>query len=186
MTKFYNYINEMDEQKQKKIVSHLKKCKPFIADWKISGGELLYSGRKMMADYIVKPVRQNRQPLDTSYKIHDKMDDQFYKKFGIKARSNSIFCTSILYNAEKYGTPYYIFPIGNYEIIWSPWIFDLYSKVNFIDYLDIGNIVSQYKKGDLRGALRSGNEIMLHCKEYLAVKEDTILVYKMKQLIGEV
>jgi hypothetical protein len=36
--------------------------------------------------------------------------------FGVELRSEAIFCTSNIKDAEYYGDPYYIFPIGKYEI----------------------------------------------------------------------
>lgn len=189
--KFYNYINELDSQNEKKLVEHLKKCIPFINDLFLYGdGHFLYSGRRnLRADYIVKSIRQTRNPLDTNKDIHKIIDDSFYEKFGIRARSNTLFCTSSSWIAKNYGVPYFIFPMGKYEVIWSKTIFDLYSKTRTIDpdnELKIKNIVSNYKQGDLGGALKSGNEIMLHCKEYLAIKELYIPIYKLRMILKDI
>lgn len=189
--KFYNYINELDSQNEKKLVEYLKKCLPFINDLFLYGdGHFLYSGRKnLRSDYIVKSVRQDRKPLDTGKGDHKILDDSFYEKFGIRARSKTLFCTSNWSNAINYGELYYIFPIGKYEIIWSKTIFDLYrySKFKEIqgDESKIKNIVNDYKQGDLGGALKSGNEIMLHCKEYLAVRRSSITPDKLWMILRD-
>jgi hypothetical protein len=56
-------------------------------------------------------------------------------------------------------------------------VFDLYSSLIDVSYnekLSVDLINTAYKKDDLKNALKSGNEIMVHCKEYLAIKLDFI------------
>jgi hypothetical protein len=67
-------------------------------------------------------IRTDRKPKDTPLEMHQLLDKQFQKRFGIKARSNSLFCyfrniNSYLRDRSGYGVPYYIFPIGNFKTI---------------------------------------------------------------------
>lgn len=124
-----NYLNEaIDIESRFDLIE--RNCKPFLRDLSRVDYGVLYSGRQSREIFIERDVRKNRKPKDMDLKIHGWVDDWFYKKFGIRARSNSLFCTSEINVALTYGTPYIICPIGKYEIIWSPEIRDLYSMLD--------------------------------------------------------
>jgi hypothetical protein len=76
----------------------------------------LFSGRKSEKDFLMKDVRKDRIPKDTSQMKHIYYDLKFEEKFGIPLRSQTIFCTSNFITAKVYGNAYYIFPIDKYEI----------------------------------------------------------------------
>lgn len=90
------------------------------------------------------------------YVTGDKEQAEFYSP----AETNQIFC---------------IFPIGDFDFSWSPKVKD------FHEYNDMFNsdkkiddelpefIKKNYKDDDLAKALKSGNEIMIVCKEYYAI-----------------
>lgn len=74
---------------------------------------------------------------------------------------------------------YFIFPIGTYEIYWSPQVNDLYT-----DIVDSGeyytwddeesesqDVINSYKKGNLKGAIQSKNEIMM-------VTDEVVLIHR--------
>lgn len=113
------------------------KCEPFLKEL-LKGGNiyLLYSGRYNMDDYFIKKIRKDRNPKDMPWNIHEILDEMFYDKFKIYARSQSMFCTGNYNDANSYGDDVYsIYPIGNnYKYIWSPDIRDLYS-----DWYDDGS-----------------------------------------------
>ena len=171
------YLNEASDEDiaKKRIALIWKNCQPFLKQMKSLNFEnenLLFSGRKSSSDFTKKKVRKNRSPKDTSIDIHNWVDDWFYEKFGIRARSNTVFCTSDRGTSIEYGDVYVLFPIGKFEVIWSYHLKDLYDKFvmdmgleywkkNFLSY-----DAKTYKKGNLQRALKSKNEIMLYCKEY--------------------
>lgn len=134
MTKFYNYINETVD-KNEAIEMLLKECEPFLKDlkkaYKSSGkSNFLYSGRKSSDFLITKKIRKNRKPLHTPELIHNKLDDMFKEKFGIKARSNSLFTYTDWYSVDYYGNPYYVFPVGKkYRFIWNNKVGDLFVEL---------------------------------------------------------
>jgi hypothetical protein len=118
MTKFYNYINE--DYIEDIIQSIQKDCKPYLKE--LSGRnflkhDLLTSGRNDSRNFAVKNIRQDRKPRDIYPDIHEFIDNELQKKFGIKARSQTLFCYSNVSDAANYGSAYYIFPIGDFEII---------------------------------------------------------------------
>ena len=157
------------------------KCMPFIKELttpKFSpADDFLYSGRHHSTRVFVTDIRSNRTPVDTTMDTHKEVDDLFKKKFGWKARSNAIFCTGDYNFAGSYGeNVYMIFPIGKYKYLWSPEIGDLYIVVD-LDSVRTApnklelftNYINTYKNTDLKDAIKSGNEIMVNCKEYIAV-----------------
>lgn len=194
MSKFNNYI------KKDEFIGLLKDSSKFIKDWKKTNtNNFLYSGRKVLVPYFERKVRKDRVPLSTPLEIHKILDNRFQKEFGIKARSNSVFCVSDLDTAIDYGSVYYIFPKGKYEIIWSDQIDDLYTNLDdwirynepdfkdfpfliklnssipehqkYYDYLKNDFPIKKlYTKGNLKSALNSGYEIMLNCNEYVGIK----------------
>jgi len=153
-------------------------------------------------DVFIGKVRKNRRPSDTSEGLTKVYDDLFNKRFGWKPRTNSIFCSGNVYDIPRYGNPYFIFPIGKYKYLWSPDIDDMYSSSytnsvidtitlrNDIPYGDIDDIkdntpkrdiiiksldnkiISTYTDKNLDKALSGSNEIMINCKEYIALKQD--------------
>lgn len=131
--RFYNYINEENINKVREDINKL--CKPYIKNLKkmasrSDNDKFLFSGRKSSASDVIKgKVRQDRRPKDMPLEVHELLDKQFQKEFGIKARSNSLFCTLRVSTAKAYGVPYYIFPIGNYTTIWSNEVNDLFEWI---------------------------------------------------------
>lgn len=156
-------------------------------------------------------VRKDRRPLSTPGPLHDALQDWFDDKFGVYARSKSLFClgkkayktTSL----DQYGyATYAIFPIGKFDCIWSPNVDDLYSNLefsitkqevdmNFIKLVKTGTPESEwlpqlnkyldslkYVNGEVRRAGNNSAEVMLHCDNYLAVDVTDSLKYVQKSL----
>ena len=74
-------------------------------------------------------MRDNRRPLDTPLWLHTVLDDWFYKKFKVRARSNALFCSFNDHLARNYGNVYRVFPIGKYQAISSFKVKDLYFEL---------------------------------------------------------
>jgi hypothetical protein len=71
-------------------------------------------------DFLIKmSVPQNRKPVDSPNWLHSVMDENLVKNTGIPFRSRSIFVLKDIRIAENYGTPYMVFPIGNFNYAWS-------------------------------------------------------------------
>lgn len=199
--RFYSYLNEqsIDESNYLEVIE--KKCHPFIDDIRSANG-YLYTGRNSSKLIINRNVRKDRRPKDTPTLIHNISDKYFMEKFGVKARSSTIFCTGNMWTAADYGHPYIIFPVGKYEIIWSTKVKDFttyvtseknfkkyakkYKKVGTEEERDkqlnkfIEDTIDRYKTGNLKKAVKSENEVMLVCDEYIGVsykKEDEVNEY---------
>lgn len=105
----------------------LKDCQPFLKDVEKMGAvESIWSGRRKDTDMFRGSIRTDRKPTDTHIDIHNDLDAEFQRQFGWPARGNSLFCTGDIYDADEYGVPYAIYPIGNWKFLWNPDIGDLY------------------------------------------------------------
>jgi hypothetical protein len=178
--KFKQYLNESVSVDQA-IDMIKKKCAPFYKDFTRFPFEgFLYSGRRSnSSDIIEKPIRTDRRPMDTKIDISAELDDMFYKKFKVKPRSSSLFCIADERDAATYGTPYVIFPVGQYKLIYSDRVGDLYTETQKRDikYLwhkdypkaikEMQKMVNTYKDGNIKGAIKSENEVMLLAKSYI-------------------
>lgn len=103
-----------------------KDCKPFLEKVDpINLDKLIYRGMDENKFFIHKDVRKNRKPFTTPSVIQEFVDNYLKEKYGKQFRSNSIFVSGSPYVATTYGTSYIIFPIGNFEFLWSPHVSDL-------------------------------------------------------------
>ena len=143
--KFKSYLNESISSEE--IISLIERdCKPFLRDWnKLNTDDFLYSGRQDNVDFAKKKMRSGRNPLTTNRKWHKILDDWFLDKFGVRARSNSLFCLFEDDTAGTYGNTYMIFPIGKYKAISSEKVEDMFIDVSKIT--EHGNSDVENKKG---------------------------------------
>lgn len=123
-----------------------------------------------------------RRPRDSDYFVHEIADQWFDSKFGIKARSETIFCTPNCHQAAKYGEAYEITipDTIKYQLIYSVKVDDLIdiqediddlkNKDEIINWLESKDydIVSSFEElpTELRG------EIMLYCTHFNIEKDD--------------
>ena len=83
-----------------------------------------------LAPKIYKMVpRDNRLPKDTDQIHHGMIDVLFKEKFGWRARSEGVFCSSKFKDIKTYGTPYIFLPVNGYKFVWSHTYKDLYNDV---------------------------------------------------------
>jgi len=185
-----DFLNEYDEQawteqEWAKIVKTIKwDCKPFLTQAK---GKILFRGLGYARDdFMKKTVRlSDRVPKDMPEEIHNKLNKFFVMKHGAPFR-NALFLSGDNAQADEYGSLYRIYPIGNFEFLWSPAVNDLFSSWEDYAYgwdaeygypeenlRDFHNEIlkNNYTTNDLAKAIGSGNEIMLRCKSYYAIDD---------------
>lgn len=94
-------------------------CPTFVEAYK-STDKLLYRGIKSMSpDVFIGKPHQARVARDSSQEASD-VFNTILKQHGIIARrDNSIFATSDLDQAKRYGHPYIILPLDPFEFTWS-------------------------------------------------------------------
>ena len=158
-----DYIVEGSEKNPYEMIQELYRSSfPFIKEFSGTGqfismkNGMFWSGRPSTKVMDTRKIRKNRAPTDTGGDVHHYADDQFYKEFGTRYRSNAIFVTGATRMAASYGTNVYgIFPRGNnYSYAWSPSIKDLYDEVMMDDAdgthagMDPDDYVDEYISGD--------------------------------------
>lgn len=97
-------------------------CKDFL-----DKGYTLY--RAMHNEFAIKKftTNKNRLPRNTNIELHELLNQGINAVFGVKLKSESVFATGSSKLADKYGKNVYLFfPVGKYEVYWSPSIEDLY------------------------------------------------------------
>lgn len=119
----------LKENKEIPFDEIFKDCKPFLKELKKSNYEFLYSGRKNRELVIHGKVRKNREPRHTPEIVHNIINNKFKDKFGVKARSESLFAIKNRHLSELYGEPFYVFPKGRYNLIYNEKIEDLYEEL---------------------------------------------------------
>ena len=203
LTSLYESNSDLSLEEAVKIFHD--ECKPFQKEIGFDGTfdfKPLKRGMKNKPKLFIGNVRPDRRPTDTPLPIHEFMDNWFYKKFGVKFRSNAMFVTKSQGSARLYGDVYIVFPIGEFKYCYSSTIDDLYAtiankiesklsshyapltKEKFNDFLSdddnlkfaidiVEKILSDSKYIDSDLEKVSYNpEIMINCKSYLAIKSD--------------
>ena len=191
-----------EEQVAAGIVTILtKECTPFLQEINYDLYRYtLFRGVKQDApDQLVMARPVDRQPMDTPYEDHDVADKFFFKNFGEKYRSNAFFVTGSLDQAQNYGDVYTAFPMGPFQICWSPIVNDLtndLSMFQFNIYQGRTNLTprqvamkflkqAKYGAGNIKKAIYSSNEIMVACNSLYMVKYRLSLIELVsKMLLG--
>lgn len=124
---FLESVERTPEEQAQLIYDH---CQPFLrsSGWSWPNGSFLYRGMgriepEPFLEVSVKP----RVPKDSTKEIHKLLDDQFAEDYGVRFRSNAIFCTGAQGIASDYGTVYMIFPIGKFDFLWSAEVDDAFN-----------------------------------------------------------
>jgi len=141
--RFQKYLYEQMETSEKLLETIKRYCQKYIKEY-IRNDVFLYSGRRSNKEWEIKRIRKDRKPQDTPEEIHNIFDDAFEDVFGIRLRSNSIFCYPDPRLSTWYGNIYMIFPFGDYEIYYHPEIYDLYKQQD--KYTDIKELEIKYNK----------------------------------------
>lgn len=134
-------LNELEDAYAKKpmlldyprIVQFIQEnCQPYLqANPNLRS---LYRGVPDGPMVFTKPVRPNRRPRDSFRPVHNFMNLLIHKAGKTADRTNSVFAIGTKVDtdgtgtdmATYYGTPYVIFPIGNFHYTWSTEIKDFY------------------------------------------------------------
>lgn len=159
----------------------LTDCQPFLALLRAGSGPLFRGSNRDGAKYFRDKVRRDRQPKNMRPDLHSAADEWFSRRFGVRYRGASLFCTGDRAGASRHGTVYLVFPVEGFQFCWSPKVTDLYewskagghlnlSPKEFADRL--GGL--DYQDWDLAAATASGCEVMVACNSYHAVMAESV------------
>lgn len=147
MKSFLTYLKEIETKRLMKsdiadldVIGEMiaKNCAPFLKDIGFneemnigSDFPLLFRGMgKNDAVLLRKNVRNDRRDLDIPEIVSNYIDDAFLRVYDHRYHTNSLFASSNQEQAKTYGDVFIIFPVGNYEAIWSYEIYDLYYQLH--------------------------------------------------------
>lgn len=133
------------------------------------------SAEKKLNSPFIGEMPHNRQPKDLPIDLHNRADQWFYEKFGVRYRSQAIFITGSEFVARSHAYSdqhiVRIIPLSGYRFCWSPLVKDLFSFGNSSNGATIEEYLASgdYRQDGLEEALSSGNEIMLQCDQFIAI-----------------
>ena len=145
----------------------------------------IYAGSTKL-DAGVAHIRKQRIPSAMPSSLSQIVDDWFLDRFGVRARSEALFCVGghggRLAPAAYGSTNLMILPMGDFKVVWSPQVVDLYATpidtmvtvkdgVRAFDKAAIWGFLDKrnYKIGSLPAAITARSEIMVCGDEYLAI-----------------
>lgn len=114
-----------------------------------------------------------RIPRDTELGVHENADLWLHEKFGIRARSSSLICTTNFDQARSYGYTYRVTPIEPISIIYSPLVKDFLehelelssdSQSDVWAWLECKNFKMVRSVKDIEPDFFG--EVMVHCEHY--------------------
>jgi hypothetical protein len=144
-----SYINEADKEYELEEWWPLieKNCMPYLKDIKKSDKPFLTRSMPISKNdnFIVSDVRKDRRPLDTKLPMHNFLNNLFYSKFKWRPRSEGLFCwlSKNYYSVCNVSHKHLIFPFGNYKLVYSPYISDLFINADLdrvYSYMTIYNL----------------------------------------------
>lgn len=127
---FYNYSDLIIEYIQ-------KNCQPWLEESDYIAFRGIKNSEGMAT--LVKTVRQDRKPRDSSEYFQLAIDEMLEKTGFTALRRNSVFVTQSLESAMDYGDIYMIFPIGDFTYTWNIYhkdLMDFYSDSRNMKYVD--------------------------------------------------
>jgi hypothetical protein len=141
--------------------------------WKTaSGGRPLFRGFSKPSENPIICIQSplNRVPLNMPPDVQTKMDDWFFKRFGMRFRESSLFVTGDVHVAKGYagdwGQVRRLEPKARFSFCWSPKCADLYNEFeNSPNTESVDALLARldFQCDDLRAAILSNHEIMLVC-----------------------
>jgi len=105
-----------------------EQCQPFLKriDYNISEFPMYRGIKNDNSPLIAKEARlADRIPKDITPEVHAEINELFTDKYGAPFR-NSVFVSGDKYMTADYGNPYIIFPVGEFQILWTPDFPDLF------------------------------------------------------------
>lgn len=122
----------------KQIAENIKRdCQPFLQSIGFPNNtKWLYRGMDIRSGQPAEryldpfPIRKDRRPLHTASKASAIIDEWLYSKVGWYPRSEGLFAIANRHFAEDFGGVHIIFPVGNFQSVWSENIDDMTYRIN--------------------------------------------------------
>lgn len=110
---------------EKDFLRNIKKdCGNFLKD-AVNYPPVFRGMRNPNYELLKKVVRKDRRPRDTDRLLSEIFDEILLYITGIRGRTQASFASTDVRSVATYGDVHYMFPVGDYKIIYSPEIYDL-------------------------------------------------------------
>lgn len=113
------------------LIDIKKNCQKFLKDIKGKNPQESTLWRGSNHDNGKYKVSKFRKPRDTHKIAHEFIDKIYSSLFGIKLRSESLFCSKVPGQTTPYGSLRIIIPIGNYKLYQNTKMFDMYGLFRY-------------------------------------------------------
>lgn len=198
MLTFIQFLNEQENPTQLKDFLE-SNCQEFLSQSDVmnNGNFLVRSVNNTPSNYSkvnleandlqlkagILTVRKDRKPLSFSEEMQKALDDYFDSRFNVRPRSNGLFCQSSVNNSDPPATyglrSFIVFPIGEFKVIWSSKVRDLFATGADFVYAEDGEKAlhrylddKHYQVGRLKSAMENTNELMIVVDKVLMVEYD--------------
>lgn len=193
-------IHGLDDREWDELMEMVRRDCSQMLNYMAGTGMALYRGvTRDYHDVFEAEITSNKNPIhpDAPPELTDAVND-WLTKYNFRAnRSNCLYVTSYIDQAEMYGTPYIILPHDGFSYTWFANSGDLYNDLvawlpkgspkeavqDFIENsLDDFMISLKPLNGDLTQAMAMGNEIMIANAKFYAFCAD---VYTVDDLLED-
>lgn len=207
--KFKSWLNENDIDVEPEFLDKIKKdCQPYLKLLKKSNVKSpLFRGMNNRDFFGEEMVRKNRQPSGTS-PYYFPLINKLLKKKGFPSRSESIIATFDKSHVSIFGSPYFIFPKGNFKYAYfkgtdfnwisnraSPgdleWKFSEIVKGRGFESIEKDTEVINksidilmVNNKNLLDAYKKGYEIWVDCNEYYYISARHMDGYRIMDVLG--
>jgi hypothetical protein len=171
-----------------------KQCQPFLNEIGDIDTHQFFRGTRIRfsPNVVIQEPRVDRRPLTNTRSAHDAADSFFFDEFGIKFRSQALFCSGLEEIAKIYGDVYIVFPIGKFDFCWTEEFTDMFlflrkelilkkqehlSDKEQAEYLRSLLEVTEFHFNDNSFGKYFGSgfrrhEMMIKCQEVLLIKKE--------------
>lgn len=131
--KLHDLLLEQNEPEQV-VQTILRDCQPFLKEVNYEQSKVygLYRGTRTNNNnqlLTIRKPRPNRKAMDMPPLIHQHIDQWFKENMGHYYRSQSTFAIGNNLTASHYGNVHSVFPIGQFDYVWSRRCADLFSCI---------------------------------------------------------
>lgn len=112
--------------------------------------DFLYHGSPSsgMGAFEYLEFQERSEPKDTNIFIHNYVNNLSKKKYGVNVR-NGMFVTTQVKISTSYGSPYLIFPLGEYKIFYSKGVQDFTDEFSTANNGEFGAHFTSYILGNM-------------------------------------
>jgi len=155
---YFSYIEDKIEQINANVRNYDPKVqnqgdiiKKFVYD-----NFLFHGTETLMGDIKYLEFRERTEPKDTNVFIHNYINNLSKKKYGVNVR-NGMFVTTQVKSAKSYGSPYIIFPLGEYKIFYSLGVTDFTDGFSAASHGEFGGHFTSYILDNMAYAMGENN-----------------------------